>query len=167
MSPVARKVSNARKPKEEVADVSNETGGTEYLETLLGYNTSRASHTLVSHFIRGVGSFDLRTVDFSVLSVIGHRPGVTSRQLCQQLNVLPPNMVVLLRDLDKRGLIERQPHPTDRRAMGLLLSASGKALMKKAEKAASAADLLGSTRLSAAERKTLVRLLQKIYIAAA
>jgi DNA-binding MarR family transcriptional regulator len=167
MSPVARKVSNARKPKEEVADVSNETGGTEYLETLLGYNASRASHTLVSHFIRGVGSFDLRTVDFSVLSVIGHWPGVTSRQLCQQLNVLPPNMVGLLRDLDKRGLIERQPHPTDRRAVGLLLSTSGKALMKKAEKAASAADLLGSTRLNAAERKTLVRLLQKIYIAEA
>jgi hypothetical protein len=39
--------------------------------------------------------------------------------------------------------------------------------MKKAEKAASTADLQGSTRLSAAERKTLVRLLQKIYIAAA
>jgi DNA-binding MarR family transcriptional regulator len=161
-----RKVSNARKPKEEVTDVSNETGGTEYLETLLGYNASRAAHTLVSHFIRGVGSFDLRTVDFSVLSVIGHWPGVTSRQLCQQLNVLPPNMVVLLRDLDKRGLIERQPHPTDRRAVGLLLSTSGKALMKKAEKAASAADAQGTAHLSPAERKTLARLLQKIYLKA-
>ncbi len=167
MSTAPRTVSTTRKPKEEVADVSSEAGGTEYLETLLGYNASRAAHTLVSHFIRGVGSFDLRTVDFSVLSVIGHWPGVTSRQLCQQLNVLPPNMVVLLRDLDKRGLIERQPHPTDRRAVGLLLSTSGKALMKKAEKAASAADLLGSTRLSSAERKNLVRLLQKIYISAA
>jgi DNA-binding MarR family transcriptional regulator len=143
---------------------TGDSRGTEYLETLLGYNASRASHTLVSHFIRGVGSFDLRTVDFSVLSVIGHRPGVTSRQLCQQLNVLPPNMVVLLRQLDKRGLIERQPHPTDRRAVGLRLSASGRALMKQAEQAASAADLEGAGRLSASERKTLARLLQKIYI---
>mgnify|MGYP000140138506 FL=1 len=140
--------------------------GTEYLETLLGYNASRASHTLVSHFHRGVGSFDLRTVDFSVLSVIGHRPGVTSRQLCQTLNVLPPNMVVLLRELDKRGLIERQPHPTDRRAVGLRLSASGQVLIKKAEQAASVADLEGASRLSAAERKTLARLLQKIYMQA-
>ncbi len=166
MSTAVRKVSNARKPKEEVADVANETGGTEYLETLLGYNASRASHTLVSHFIRGVHSFDLRTVDFSVLSVIGHWPGVTSRQLCQKLNVLPPNMVVLLRELDKRGLIERQPHPTDRRAVGLLLSTSGKALMKKAEKAASAADAQGTAHLSPAERKTLARLLQKVYLKA-
>ena len=161
-----RKVSTPRQTKKEVAHVSSETGGTEYLETLVGYNTSRAAHTLVSHFIRGVGSFDLRTVDFSVLSVIGHWPGVTSRQLCQQLNVLPPNMVVLLRELDKRGLIERQPHPTDRRAVGLLLSIGGKALMKKAEKAASAADAQGTAHLSPAERKTLVRLLQKIYFKA-
>lgn len=166
MSTTARTVAAARQAKEEVADVSSETGGTEYLETLLGYNASRAAHTLVSHFIRGVGSFELRTVDFSVLSVIGHWPGVTSRQLCQQLNVLPPNMVVLLRELDKRGLIERQPHPTDRRAVGLLLSAEGKALMKKAEKAASAADLQGTAHLSPAERKTLARLLQKIYLKA-
>jgi DNA-binding MarR family transcriptional regulator len=147
-----------------MSTATSDSRGTEYLETLLGYNASRASQTLVSHFIRGVGSFDLRTVDFSVLSIIGHRPGVTSRQLCQQLNVLPPNMVVLLRQLDKRGLIERQPHPTDRRAVGLKLSSSGRALMKQAEQAASAADLEGSGRLSASERKTLARLLQKIYI---
>ncbi|MEY4490910.1 MAG: Multidrug resistance operon repressor [Pseudomonadota bacterium] len=144
--------------------MTEDAQGTAYLETLLGYNASRASHTLVSHFLHGVGSFELRTVDFSVLSVIGHRPGVTSRQLCQLLNVLPPNMVVLLRELDKRGLIERQPHPTDRRAVGLLLSPDGKALMKKAEKAASAADLQGTAHLSPAERKTLARLLQKIYL---
>jgi DNA-binding MarR family transcriptional regulator len=159
-----RQVSKSRKTLDVVTDVASETGGTEYLETLMGYNASRAAYTLVSHFIRGVGSFELRTVDFSVLSVIGRWPGVTSRQLCQQLNVLPPNMVVLLRELDKRGLIERQPHPTDRRAVGLLLSTSGKALMKKAEKAASAADAQGTAHLSPAERKTLARLLQKIYL---
>ena len=140
--------------------------GTAYLETLMGYNASRASHTMVSHFIRGVRAFNLRTVDFSVLSVMAHQPGVTSRQLCQLLNVLPPNMVVLLRDLDKRGLIERTPHPTDGRAMGLSLSTSGKALMKKAEKAASDADAQGTAHLSSAERKTLARLLQKIYLKA-
>jgi DNA-binding MarR family transcriptional regulator len=46
----------------------------------------------------------------------------------------------------------------------LLLSPDGKALIKKAEKAASAADLQGTAHLSPAERKTLARLLQKIYL---
>jgi len=167
MTPASRAISTPRKtPKNTTtaAEAAVSDGGTAYLETLMGYNASRASHTMVSHFMRGVRGFDLRTVDFSVLSVMAHQPGVTSRQLCQLLNVLPPNMVVLLRDLDKRGLIERTPHPTDGRAMGLSLSPSGKALMKKAEKAASDADAQGTAHLTAAERKTLVRLLQKIYI---
>jgi DNA-binding MarR family transcriptional regulator len=168
MTPSSRTRSAPRKTvKKTVAPISEAVvsdSGTAYLETLLGYNASRASHTLVAHFMRGVREFDLRTVDFSVLSVMAHQPGVTSRQLCQLLNVLPPNMVVLLRDLDKRGLIERTPHPTDGRAMGLSLSAEGQALMKKAEKAASAADLQATAHLSPAERKTLARLLQKIYI---
>ena len=168
MTPSSR--STPRKTTKKATPIEEATSsdvGTAYLETLMGYNASRASHTMVSHFMRGVRQFDLRTVDFSVLSVIAHQPGVTARQLCQLLNVLPPNMVVLLRDLDKRGLIERTPHPTDGRAMGLSLSASGKALMKKAEKAASTADTQGTAHLTATERKTLVRLLQKIYIKSA
>jgi DNA-binding MarR family transcriptional regulator len=167
MTPASRASSTPRKTTKKTttaAEAVVSDSGTAYLETLMGYNASRASHTMVSHFMRGVRGFDLRTVDFSVLSVMAHQPGVTSRQLCQLLNVLPPNMVVLLRDLDKRGLIERTPHPTDGRAMGLSLSTSGKALIKKAEKAASDADAQGTAHLSAAERKTLVRLLQKIYI---
>ena len=166
MTPASRASTTPRKPvakKPAANDAVVSDSGTAYLETLVGYNASRASHTMVSHFMRGVRQFDLRTVDFSVLSVMGHQPGVTSRQLCQLLNVLPPNMVVLLRDLDKRGLIERTPHPSDRRAVGLSLSAHGKAMMKQAEKAASAADLQGTAHLSAAERKTLARLLQKMY----
>jgi DNA-binding MarR family transcriptional regulator len=105
-------------------------------------------------------------VDFSVLSVIRHQPGVTSRQLCHLLNVLPPNMVGVLRQLEQRGLIERKPHPTDGRAVGLSLSAAGRRLIDQAEAEATQADLRGSARLSAAERKTLARLLQKVYLPA-
>lgn len=164
MTPASHTSRTPRKTTTKADTPSVSDHGTAYLETLTGYNTSRAAQALVSHFNSGVNQFDLRTVDFSVLSVIAHQPGVTSRQLCQMLNVLPPNMVVLMRDLDKRGFIERTPHPTDGRAMGLSLSASGKALMKKAEKAASDADAQGTAHLSPAERKTLVRLLQKIYL---
>jgi len=143
---------------------SARTGGTQYLETLLGYNAHRAALTLVDGFTQSMAPFALRTVDFSVLSVIHHQPGVTSRQLCQQLFVLPPNMVVILRQLEERGLIERHPHPTDRRAIGLSLSTEGMRLIETAEQKAFAADLNASSSLSATERKTLARLLQKIYL---
>lgn len=162
--PNSKPVVTRRKPLDAANDAGSETTGTEYLESLLGYNAHRAALTLVGHFIDSVDKYELRTVSFSVLSVIGHAPGVTSRQLCQMLSVLPPNMVVVLRQLDKRGLIKREPHPTDGRAMGLSLTAAGKKLIAEAEQTAKEADLKGSTRLTAAERKTLANLLRKIYL---
>lgn len=164
MSSVSKPVRNRRKPLEAANDAGAGISGTAHLESLLGYNAHRAAIKLVGHFIESMTPFGLRTVSFSVLSVISHSPGVTSRQLCQMLHVLPPNMVVVLRELDKRGLIKRDPHPTDGRAMGLSLTPAGKKLIAQAEQAASEADLLGSLGLSASERETLAQLLQKIYL---
>jgi DNA-binding MarR family transcriptional regulator len=136
---------------------------TRYLETLLGYNTRRASLTIISRFIERMAEFDLRPVDFSVLSLIGHNPGITSRELCNALSILPPNMVGFLKAFEKRDLIDRTPHPTDGRAVGLSLTAKGQQLMQKAELAAIQSDSSAAHQLSAAEQKTLMRLLQKIY----
>jgi DNA-binding MarR family transcriptional regulator len=139
---------------------------TRYLETLLGYNTRRATLTIISRFMERMAEFDLRPVDFSVLSLIGHNPGITSRELCSALNILPPNMVGFLKAFEKRDLIERTPHPTDGRAMGLSLTQNGQQLMQKAEAAAIESDSSAAHQLSAAEQKTLMRLLKKIYITA-
>jgi DNA-binding MarR family transcriptional regulator len=139
---------------------------THYLETLLGYNTRRASLTIISRFMERMVEFDLRPVDFSVLSLIGHNPDITARELCNALNILPPNMVGFLKTFEKRELIERTPHPTDGRAMGLTLTNKGRKLMQQAEVAALESDTRAAHRLSAAEQKTLMRLLQKIYTTA-
>ena len=135
-----------------------------FLQSLLGYNARRASLALIEQFHVDMANFDLRPVDFSVLSLIRHNPGTTSRQLCQALNILPPNMVVFLKNFEKRRLVERAPHPTDGRAMGLTLTESGKALIQAAEKTAMDSGLKATSGLTEIERQTLARLLQKIYL---
>ena len=137
---------------------------TRYLQTLLGYNARRAALTIIEGFLERMAEFGLRPVDFSVMSVIQHNPGVTSRQLCAALNLLPPNLVGLVQSLEARGLIERHPHPTDGRAMGLHPTEQGRSLMVQAEQAATDLEIERSSRLSAAQRKTLLELLQKIYL---
>ena len=138
---------------------------TRYLETLLGYNTRRAALTIIGRFMDNMAVYQLRPVDFSVLSLIGHNPGITSRQLCGALNILPPNLVGLLKDIEKRQLIRRSPHPTDGRAMGLSLTDKGATLMQEAEATALDSDLRAAAALSPSDIKTLNRLLQKIYLA--
>lgn len=135
-----------------------------FLQSLLGYNARRASLAIIEQFHVDMASFNLRPVDFSVLSLIRHNPGTTSRQLCQALNILPPNMVVFLKNFEKRQLVERTPHPTDGRAMGLTLTESGEALIQAAEKTAMDSGLKATSALTESERQTLARLLQKIYL---
>jgi DNA-binding MarR family transcriptional regulator len=136
---------------------------TSFLETLLGYNTRRAALTIIGHFVQHMAAAGLSSVEFSVLSLIHHNPGITSRQLCQTLSIQAPNLVKLIATLDARDLIERAPHPTDRRAQGLHLTQTGLALVQQAEPAAAALEqeLLG--RLSPAQQQQLARLLQAIY----
>ena len=137
---------------------------TRYLQTLMGYNARRAALSIIELFLERLAPYGLKPVDFSVMSTIGHNPGVTSRQLCATLNLLPPNLVGLIQSLESRGLIERQPHPHDGRAVGLHATPKGLALMQQAENTASELELEKTAKLTPAERKTLLSLLQKIYL---
>ncbi len=139
------------------------TVDTGYLETLVGYNARRAALTVIAQFIPRMAEYGLRPVDFSILSVIRHNPGITSRQLCDALSLLPPNLVGKIADMEKRGLLLRHPHPLDGRALGLQLSKAGHRLMAQAENAAFELEKDAAGRLTAAERKTLIRLLRKVY----
>ena len=135
-----------------------------YLETLLGYNARRTSLRVIELFSIRMAVYDLRPVDFSVLSLITHNPGITSRQLCSALSLLPPNLVGKISAMEKRALVTRRPHPQDGRAIGLHLTATGKKLMVDAERTATGLEDEATSRLSATEKKTLLRLLQKVYL---
>jgi DNA-binding MarR family transcriptional regulator len=137
---------------------------TSYLETLIGYNARRAALAVISQFLERMAVYDLKPVDFSVMSVVVHNPGVTSRQLCAALNILPPNLVGLVQSLESRGLLERLPHPSDGRAMGLHPTDQGEQLMKKAEATASELEMTIGSKLTPHQAQTLVSLLQKIYL---
>lgn len=136
---------------------------TSYLESLLGYNARRAALAVIGVFLQRMAPYGLRPVDFSVLTLIAHNPGITSRQVCAALDILPPNLVGMIKSLDKRGLIERRPHPTDRRAQGLHLSPAGRKLQKDAQSTATKLESDVASRLSAEELDLLKELLQRVY----
>ena len=136
---------------------------TSYLETLLGYNARRAALAVIAVFLQRMAPHGLRPVDFSVLTLIAHNPGITSRQLCATLDILPPNLVGMIKTLDQRGLIERKPHPTDRRAQGLHLSPAGIKLQKAAQATATQLETDVASRLSKEELQTLKTLLRRVY----
>lgn len=147
---------NAPPPMVEEVDTS-------FLETLLGYNARRAALAVIGVFLDTMAPYQLKPVEFSVLSLVTHNPGITSRQLCSALGILPPNLVGMVNALEKRELIVRKPHPRDGRAVGLHLTVAGQKLMRGAEKTAVALEAGVASRLSPAEQRTLISLLKKVY----
>lgn len=134
-----------------------------YLESLVGYNARRATLVIADSFIKRMAVYELRLVDFSVLSLIAHNPGITSRQLCSTLSIQPPNLVGMINNLEKRALITRSPHPHDARAVGLHLTPTGQKMMFEAEQTATTLEQEATAQLSVAEQRTLIKLLKKIY----
>lgn len=53
---------------------------------------------------------------------------MTMGELAERMSCEPSNATFVVDKLEKQGLIERHPHPTDRRAKQLVLTADGNAL---------------------------------------
>jgi DNA-binding MarR family transcriptional regulator len=59
---------------------------------------------------------------------------LTMRALAEKLKADPPYVTLIVDDLEERGLVERRPHPGDRRAKLVSLTRAGRAAVTKAEK---------------------------------
>jgi DNA-binding MarR family transcriptional regulator len=134
-----------------------------FLQTLVGYNTRRATLKILDVFDQRMGPLGLSVVEFSILSLIGRNPGLTPSQLCAELGLLPPNLTKLLARLDQRHWVERHVPAADKRAVCLSLSEAGAELLARAEPVAVALEIEATSALTDKQRETLVSLLQKVY----
>jgi DNA-binding MarR family transcriptional regulator len=153
-------------PDQDIYPAAHLTEGldTSFLESLVGYNARRAVLQIIELFISRMTDHDMRPVQFSVMSLIARNPGITSRQLCDALSLLSPNLVGMVRSLEKRKLIVRKPHPNDGRATGLYPTRAGMLMVRTGEATVSALEIEATSGLTSSERKTLIRLLKKIYL---
>lgn len=57
----------------------------------------------------------------------------TMRALAERLAADPPYVTLIVDDLEERGLVQRTPHPEDRRAKVVALTAAGRAAAARAD----------------------------------
>lgn len=133
------------------------------LQQLLGYQLARASITANRIFMTHVGEpYDLRPVEFTVLELVVHNPGLNPKQLAQELAVTAPNITAWVDRLADRGLVERERSESDRRAQHLRASAAGIELATRAQQVLEDAERTGLEVLSFGERAILLELLDKV-----
>ena len=130
---------------------------------IVGYQLAQAAITTTQVFAEQVGApFDLRPVEFTMLSLIHENPDVSARQLARALAVTPPNITVWIDRLEKRGLVKRERSTTDARAQHIRATTAGAALARKSVNRLRESEGDAMAALSTAERAMLVELLHKV-----
>lgn len=113
---------------------------------------------------RALADLDLKVRHYSVLSLVCSEQGPTQRQLSEHL-VLDPSQIVLIVDaLEKRGAVQRQPDPTDRRSKIVVPTPAGRELYARARAVVTTATDTTLSALSQDERSTLLELLQRVAL---
>ncbi len=111
--------------------------------------------------------FGLSPAQFQMLTVINRLRGerVTQRRLGEELYVSFPNVTVMLRRLERDGLIERVVNEADRRERLVRITARGRSLLKRIWKEQPAQLENAMAGLDKQERLELARLLNKMMAA--
>ncbi|MBW6436995.1 winged helix DNA-binding protein [Actinoplanes hulinensis] len=105
---------------------------------------------------------DLKVRSLSVLWLAGQDLGPTQRELSEFLNLDPSQVVALVDELQRRGLVERRPDERDRRSRIIVATADGRELLEQGLTAVRVAGDVSFANLTDRERKTLAELLTKV-----
>lgn len=87
---------------------------------------SRVGRTQTNRFVEGLEPIGLRAKHFALLNHIALAEGSSQKELGRRLGLDPSGLVASLDELEHQGLVERRPHPGDRRRYALHLTASGR-----------------------------------------
>jgi DNA-binding MarR family transcriptional regulator len=115
-----------------------------------------------ARFAERLVALDLAPAHAGILRFIDVSEGLSQRDLCTQLGVLPSRLVMLVDELEQRGLVQRRDHPHDRRSYALHLTDKGRDALKAIGRVAREHQHALCAALSQNEREQLAELLVRI-----
>jgi DNA-binding MarR family transcriptional regulator len=132
------------------------------LDELVGYALRRAQVTLFAAFHEATRGLGITPPRFTALLIIGANPGLSQSVLGNVLGIARSGAMMLTDWFEGRGLVERRRRNGDARAWGLYLTAEGERFVERAKRRVLRSDQEKTKVLSAAERRQLLGLLQKL-----
>jgi len=133
------------------------------LHGLVGYQLRLAQLALFRDFSEAFAEFEVTPGLFGALVIIDANPGLKQNELSRAINLDRSTVVAVVDKLERRQLVDRRVLPNDRRSNALWLTDAGSELLKQLKKHVAAHEKRLVRHLNAAERETLMHLLQKIF----
>lgn len=123
---------------------------------------SRAREALVAHLQADVASHGLTFMEFGILEVLYHKGPLLLGEVQRRILVSSGGVTYLIDRLERKGLVERQACPEDRRARYATLTEDGEKLIREIfpQHAERISELMGA--LSADEQEQAIDLLRTL-----
>jgi DNA-binding MarR family transcriptional regulator len=102
-------------------------------EASLIYIIGRVNQGVRRQMQTALAQWGLSVQEFTTLSVLSARPGLSNAQLSRRALVTPQSMIEILARLESRGLVEREVDPAHKRILRAQLTKSGVRLIADAE----------------------------------
>lgn len=97
----------------------------------LAFLLSQVGAHAANRFADRLSPLGLKPPHAGILRVIDQADGLSQQALVEKLGVVPSRLVVLLDELERRGLVERRDRPGDRRSYALHLTEAGREAWKQ------------------------------------
>lgn len=130
------------------------------LYTRPGFLLRRAHQISAAVFEDECREYGLTPAQFGVLTVLQSHPGLGQSSLARALGFDKVTVLRVLRGLEGRGLVSRQPGPGNRRNVSVSLTRAGCSLLAEAQKPAEKAYKRLLSPLDKAQQAKLLELLQ-------
>jgi len=128
----------------------------------IGFLLSQVGTHAARRFAQRIGEVDLHPPLFRVLNVVDAAEGQSQQAIGEAIGAPASRMVAIVDELEQRGLVERRPHPSDRRIRALYLTARGRKLLARGRRIATEHEEEMTRGMSEADRRRLTALLQKL-----
>jgi len=132
------------------------------IENSLGFLLAKAYQRGWALFKEKLDTYDMTPPQFGLMGFLWQQDGLTQVELSEKSQVDRTTVGGLIDRLEKIGLVERQPHPQDRRAYQIRLTTKGRELEGPLTDAAQRVTARFTADLEQREKDELVRLLGKL-----
>ncbi|MGH9378331.1 MAG: MarR family winged helix-turn-helix transcriptional regulator [Terriglobia bacterium] len=122
----------------------------------------KAFESVRRHAHRDIESLGIGLTDFGVLEMLLHKGPLPVNVIGARVLLTSGSMTVAIDRLEKKGLVERRAHATDRRARVVHLTPAGRKLVEPAFRAHQEAMEIAAAGVSRAQREKLIALLKKL-----
>ncbi|MCV7445692.1 MarR family transcriptional regulator [Mycobacterium paraense] len=142
--------------------MSEQRAGIAELDERIPFLLAQLGSYISSDFQRRLAPIGADPRTYAVLVALASDDGQSQRQLSERLGIHRNAMVTVIDNLEQQGLAKRLPHPDDRRAVAVTLTAKARRLLPALHEQGRSIEDQITAPLSAKESATLRRLLQRV-----